>query len=222
MCLPDATFPSTRSRVYKPALWTLTQITLPTPTGMKTKPQEGIAARFPRLLSRPSLPAGNSRHCLSAHSSAVPSSSSSWRGVVALTDGMWRPASAGPCSGLQSHILLQCSPVTWGDPWLPLLSTGSMRMHFAAMNPAVDTGRGVEGNPSEWNTFKQTFAVAVGRQRENGRPCVPSIYLASVELFLQGYEKEWAMADTRRKDKMRGNEDGKEEEKNEGRAQDET
>lgn len=46
MCLPDSSFPSTRSHVYKPALWILTQITLPTPTGMKTKPGEGIPARF--------------------------------------------------------------------------------------------------------------------------------------------------------------------------------
>lgn len=44
MCPPDFSFPSTRSPVYKPALWILTQITLPTPTGMKTKPGEGASA----------------------------------------------------------------------------------------------------------------------------------------------------------------------------------
>lgn len=156
MCLPDAMFPSTRSRVYKPALWTLTQITLPTPTGMKTKPREGIAAQFPPVCRRavlfPRETAATAWPLIPPPFPPPPPPS--WWGVVALTDGMCRPASAGPCLGLQSHILLQCSPVTWGDPWLPLLSTGSMRMHSAAMNSAVDTGRGVEGNPSEWSRFK--------------------------------------------------------------------
>lgn len=75
--LPE--FPSNRSRVYKPALWILTQITLPTPTGMKTKPGEGIAARFVGGQEKPLLLPHNSCH---------------WGGVAALTDGMCRPASA--------------------------------------------------------------------------------------------------------------------------------
>lgn len=95
MCPPDFSFPSTRSPVYKPALWILTQITLPTPTGMKTKPGEGASAGllvaaeasspFRKQLPPPKLP----------HTSTV--HSGHWAGSAALTDGMCGPASARPC-----------------------------------------------------------------------------------------------------------------------------
>lgn len=56
----DSPFPSSRSLVYKAALWKLTQITLPTPAGMKTKVGEAMAApRWPLCLS---LPSGSGRH----------------------------------------------------------------------------------------------------------------------------------------------------------------
>lgn len=57
---PHSPFPSSRSLVYKAALWKLTQITLPTPAGMKTKVGEAmVAPRWPLCLS---LPSGSGRH----------------------------------------------------------------------------------------------------------------------------------------------------------------
>lgn len=64
-----------------------------------------------------------------------------WQRIVALTDGICRPASADPVR-LRSHILPRCLPLTWGDPWPPLLSTGSMRTFSSSMIPAADTSRG--------------------------------------------------------------------------------
>lgn len=58
MCLPDFSFPPTRSSVYKPALRILTQITLPTPAGMKTKPGKEPPVDFSRPPRR-RLPPGS-------------------------------------------------------------------------------------------------------------------------------------------------------------------
>lgn len=119
MCLPDFSFPSTRSPVYKPALWILTQITLPTPTGMKTKPGEGASARFLAAIE-PSSPFRKQLPLLLPHTFAVHSGHCG--GIAALTDGMCRPASAHPCQGClatSSHRTCHWPEVTWSCPSSP-------------------------------------------------------------------------------------------------------
>lgn len=82
---------------------------------------------------------------------------------------------------LQSHILLQCLPVTWGDPWLPLLSTGSMWTHSAWMNP---TKSGVEVDEKGFVFYfvsvaftqhnpTSSLAATLGRQRKYTTASVP-------------------------------------------------
>lgn len=94
MCPPDFTFPPTRSPVYKPALWILTQITLPTPTGMKTKPGKGASTGF-LAASEASSPSRKRLPPKIPHTSTVHSGHSA--GTATLTDGMCGPAPARPC-----------------------------------------------------------------------------------------------------------------------------
>lgn len=107
----DSVFPSTRRRIYKAALWILTQITLPTPPGMKTKWGE-----------RTSNP---------GHRATL-----SWSGCFSLyLCHLLPPLRRNSCTdrwdvqartntllfGLWSHVFLQCLSVTWGEPGLPPL-----------------------------------------------------------------------------------------------------
>lgn len=130
MCLPDSSFPSTRSRVYKSALRTLTQITLPTLTGMKTNRGEGIATRFhvgrrAFLLTQEKQPPLLLPHTSTLHSCQR-------GGTVTLTDGMCRPTSADLCRGCR--VTSSCGACRWPEvtPGHPSSLQDPWERHFVS------------------------------------------------------------------------------------------
>lgn len=156
--------------MFRKALWILTQITLLTSGRMKTK-AEGIT-----VVSQ--HPSGSYCLCFSLIPSLLHVGfSCQWGKIAAMTDGMWRPASAAPCYSAESHPpAVPARDLRWplAAPPLHRIRVNSRCLHESCcwhQDWCWGKSFGIELFPANWGEQKIPFCLILSHLCSPAQAC---------------------------------------------------